>query len=146
LAEINDKVEAFESFLEENDIPYEEKCYASMNEQHKNELQDDCLYNELPLSSHKALAHAISDLDEEKCDEVLEDFVVIPHEEDPDGGDSSEDAILHLVPGVASLDASTHLLDEDIPAVIMDSEEDKGLVSYGDFPFQIFKHDEVLKS
>jgi hypothetical protein len=52
--------------------------------------------------------------------------------------------ILHLVPKEASLNASMHyhLLEEDIPATIMDTEEDKDVVNYGKFPFQISEHDD----
>jgi hypothetical protein len=63
-------------------------------------------------------------------------IVIVPHEEDLDSEDSIECYAFHLVPKEASYDDQVHL-PEIIPTTINIFEEDKDLLSYGEFTLQI---------
>lgn len=87
----------------------------------------ESLDDQISLSSHEALVPQISNLDKEKFDEVMEDLVATFHE-DLDAQDSIEDYAFHLDPKEATCDDDEHLQEEN-PIAIMDSREDKNLLS-----------------
>ena len=58
---------------------------------------------------------------------------------------SKEDYVFHVVSKQTCCDNDVHL-HEDIPAAtIMNFMEEKDLVSYVEFPFQIYGHDEIFE-
>jgi hypothetical protein len=103
----------------------EEKCCGSIHEWHGEDYQEDCIVEDQPsLSSKEPLIHDIPDPDD-KC-----------------GEDSTEDDVLPLVLEKASCDVNIHLHEENILAATIISDDDKGLVSHVDIPFQIYEYDD----
>lgn len=106
------------------------------------EFHEDCLDEQLALSSNEPLAHETSDPKEEMFDEVPEELGATQYE-NLGGKDSIEDYAFHLVLKEASCDDDVHLHGNILVAIIV-SKVDKGKGIFVEFPFQISDHDDEI--